>query len=437
MDLVKKNWLSIAFGIVAALAVLADFWPMGGKYQALQTEAQARANVNRELQSLQTKQRNKPLIDPDKAEPEPLGVFPTPNVIKAGNEATQKLAEGAKQLEGEVVKLNIHQPLVPGALPGRADDKSPLIDFARAYVEAFNILGTQAQREQSVPYKAMKFGIPPTETDIQRAKEQVKFDTTNEMKNVDAAGNIANQKDIDLEVTNLQAALPEKLRNDVASKSMVYINPDNSTFTLYNPLITVGQAPDPSTIFAAQIGLWVQEDFCKAIYGINTMAGPDGNKPKNVTEAPIKHLLKIVVPSPPVTLALPFLGLTTSSDPNVPGGASGEPKPNTVLSPTGRVSNSMYDVVPFEVELNVEAEKLPMILEELGRGRFMDVVQVVSVTAVDSSTWHALGYFYGNKPIVTVKLKCEDFFMREWTKPLMPPPIRLKLGVPADPAPTT
>jgi hypothetical protein len=432
MDLVKKNWLSITFGVIAALAVCADFWPMGGKYAALRSEAQARAKVNSELQSLETKQRNKPQIDPERAEPEPLGVFPTPAIIKAGGEATQKLAEGAKQLEAEVIKLNIHTPLVAGALPGRAEDHSPLIDFARAYVEAFNVMGTQPQREQSVPWRAMKFGMPPTDQDIQHAKDQLKFDTTNELKTVDVSGNISNQREIDQEVATQQAALPEKMRGEVAAKSFVYIQPDGSTFTLFNPPITVGQAPDPSIIFAAQIGLWVQEDFCKAIYAINTMKGSDGNAPKNVTEAPIKRLIKITVPSPPAQLPMPFLGVTTSADPNAAAAASGEPKPNTVLSPTGRVSNAMYDVVQFEVDMDVEADKLPMILEELGRGQFLSVVQVVSITAIDSSIWHAAGFYFGNKPIVNVKLKCEDLFMREWTKKLMPPVIRQKLGVPAD-----
>src|SRR5262249_35202090 len=156
----------------------------------------------------------------------------------------------------------------------------------------------------------------------------------------------------------------------------------------------------------------------------NSMPGSDGKKPANVMEAPIKHLRRITVPSPPMTLQMPFLGVAASADPNAAAATNADPKPNNVLSPTGRVSNGMYDVVQFEVDLNVDADRLPMIIEELGRGQFLSVVQVISITAVDSSTWHALGYYYGNKPVVNVKLKCEDLFMRAWTKPLMPPAIR-------------
>jgi hypothetical protein len=444
MDLVKKNWISIAFGVIALLAVIADFWPMGGKYEQLRSEAQARSTVNSELQQLENKPRTKPITSVSSSPTEtaePLGVFPTQKVIDAGKTATDKLAEGSKLLAAEVVKLNMHQPLVPGALPGQADNKTPLINFARAYNEALPPLQDMAnpdRRKNCIGVTVLHGDVPPSETELTKAKEDKKAAITNEQKLIDAGGNITNQQAIDLEINTALAALADDLRRSIANKCMVYFSQD--TFSVFNnPPILVGLPPDPSTIFWAQIGLWTQQDFCSAVYAINTLPGPDGKKPENVLDAPIKHVVKIILPQTAQTI--PFIGVSTAAnDPNAPPPAPADPNApitkNTALSPTGRVSNPMYDVVQFDVELIVDAERLPMVLEELGRGRFMTVVQVVSVTAVDSSIYHSLGYYYGAKPVVNVKLKIEDLFLREWTTPMMPMSVRQRLGIapPANPA---
>src|SRR5262249_15028281 len=130
-----------------------------------------------------------------------------------------------------------------------------------------------------------------------------------------------------------------------------------------------------------------------------------------------------------------FVGLPqASSDPNAgvpvmdPNNVTKNFSPPPIGSPTGRVSNGLYDVVQFDVEMIVEADRVPMILEELGRGRFLSVFQVVSITAIDSSLNHAAGYYYGNKPVVDLRLKCEDIFLRDWTIPLMPPSVQKRVG---------
>jgi hypothetical protein len=284
------------------------------------------------------------------------------------------------------------------------------------------------RRKGSIGVTILHGAIPPNDQDIAREKELKKMEIQRDAIK-DVQGNIMNQQSVEADIAAAQAAVADTLRREAAENSMVYI--DASTFSVY-PNILVGIAPDPSTIFAAQVGLWTQEDFCKAVYAINNLPLSDGSKPKNVMEAPIKHVIKIIVPQ--AAQALPFLGVaTTTFDPNAPPPPPADPNapvvPNKGLSPTGRVSNAMYDVVQFDVEMNVEADKLPMILEELARGQFMTVVQVVSISAVDSSLYHSLGYFYGNKPIVNVKLKVEDLFLREWMTPLMPPAVRQKLGI--------
>src|SRR2546421_4172763 len=114
MDLVKKNWLSIVFAVIAILAIAADFWPMAGKYEELRGEANKSVAVNTELKTLESRPRNEPItkVETASAEAKPLAVFPTEKVTAAGKAAIEKLAEGAKHLSAEVVKLNVPQPMV-------------------------------------------------------------------------------------------------------------------------------------------------------------------------------------------------------------------------------------------------------------------------------------------------------------------------------------
>jgi len=109
-----------------------------------------------------------------------------------------------------------------------------------------------------------------------------------------------------------------------------------------------------------------------------------------------------------------------------------DPTPNKAASPTGRVNNQMYDVIHFDIEMVVEADQVPWVLDQLAKGRLMSVLQVNSVTAVDSAVAKSLGFFYGSRPMVSVRFRAEDLFMRKWSKDLMPPQIRKQLGVPDD-----
>jgi hypothetical protein len=58
-----------------------------------------------------------------------------------------------------------------------------------------------------------------------------------------------------------------------------------------------------------------------------------------------------------------------------------------------------------------------------------------SVTAVDLGLMQANGYYYGDKPVVTLDLNCEALLLRKWTEPLMPLRIKQALGITAQAAP--
>jgi hypothetical protein len=178
---------------------------------------------------------------------------------------------------------------------------------------------------------------------------------------------------------------------------------------------------------------WIDQDVAEAIARINKDA-------KNIMDAPVKQLIKVSVPqdigqyslyrAPGAAAPSADAPPATPDEEAMKGKAYGQ-------SETGRVSNPLYDVINFHVEMNVDATKLPLILTELQRGHLITVfrsdVQVVDARAGITEG----GYVYGPAPIVHLWLECEELFMRGWTAdpaaPLMPPSVQTVLGI-AQPA---
>jgi hypothetical protein len=98
------------------------------------------------------------------------------------------------------------------------------------------------------------------------------------------------------------------------------------------------------------------------------------------------------------------------------------------VSTTGRVSNGLYDVFHFEVEADVDADKVADFLRGLGTRRFITPLYV-DIKAKDNALALAEGHVYGNKPVVTVRAECEILYLRAWNSQFMPPGLKTKLGI--------
>jgi hypothetical protein len=94
----------------------------------------------------------------------------------------------------------------------------------------------------------------------------------------------------------------------------------------------------------------------------------------------------------------------------------------------------VFDVVHFTVCMNVQASDVNKVIQGLEKNRLLTVYQS-DVESVNSAAVQQDGYFFGPNPVVTLTVKCEELFLRSWTKPLMPPPIKLFLNV-QEPQPT-
>jgi hypothetical protein len=149
----------------------------------------------------------------------------------------------------------------------------------------------------------------------------------------------------------------------------------------------------PSDIWTAQLWLWNIQDAVTAV----ARANADG---KDVTDSPVKQITDLTVKDPPYLIV---------GDPTV-GDDKSPLTPAPDASPTGRVSNGMYDVTQFSMGLDVDADRLPQVLNGLQTGQFLTILSA-QVTAIDSADRAKSGFLYGKARIVHLDLVFEDLFL--------------------------
>jgi hypothetical protein len=86
------------------------------------------------------------------------------------------------------------------------------------------------------------------------------------------------------------------------------------------------------------------------------------------------------------------------------------------------VSNATYEVIPFRMTIVVDAAKVPAVLTELARNKFITVLKC-DLSSVDMATQMLGGFFYGTRPVVQLNLECEELFLKSWLTKYMPPSI--------------
>jgi hypothetical protein len=176
----------------------------------------------------------------------------------------------------------------------------------------------------------------------------------------------------------------------------------------------------------------VQRDALAAMQEVNTTKLENGKPPANLIEAPVKRVQRINVPMTQNMFVAAAGQAPAAADPTAAADAA---LPKVVqASPTGRVSNGMYDVVHFQIHADVEVDKIPQVIRTIAHNRLMSVYHV-DAKAVDATAAELNGYYYGPKPVATVTFHCEALLLRNWTAPLMPKVIRTILQIPDAPAP--
>lgn len=238
------------------------------------------------------------------------------------------------------------------------------------------------------------------------------------------------------------------------------INPNQPLFVPAWVIDASGREPTFQEIYEGQIEFWTQQDIVTAIAIANRVDDPTSN----VLTAPVKRLIQIeVLPgyvglhSQGGTNRLEGSGLSGRADNSFGGPAASEP--TTLLEellypppqggqigdadqplsasfgwgPTGRASNSLYDVRHARVDMVVDATQLPAVFEAF---RQVNLITILNLRVTDVNEYQALRegrFLYGNDA-VRVEMIIESIWIREWTSPLMPQNTRYYLGVDEIPA---
>jgi hypothetical protein len=437
IEIIKKNLLSVLCGVVALVAIIATFWPVGGFFAELQTLTEQRAAQYGSLQTLLTKPRQLPLTDPAKTVQDPLQSFPTEPIIAEGDKATKGVSAQSKKMVENVVAMNRanHPLLVPDALPNPQSD-APKFRFRDLYKL---VLSTdpnmsvktnpylQAAKQSNLWNDVLNGGIPPTDVEIGE-KEKELWDNEYSIRIIYSNNQAINLTDVTASYNAAKALVPGQMKSKVATEKKVYISPD--AFTL-NPNVVGSGTPNPYDIWNAQLHLWIQQDVAAAIAQANAKA-------QNILDAPVKRLLKLTIPLTPTpyVMAPAAAGAPGTAPPPAAPVENGDitPLPKVpAVSPAGRVCNPMYDVVHFTLVIDVDASQIPFILASLSQNRLIDVYNM-DVLSVDTAEEQKLGFLYGPRSVVELNLQCEALFMRSWTVPWMPDQVKKQLGI-ASPAP--
>ncbi len=98
------------------------------------------------------------------------------------------------------------------------------------------------------------------------------------------------------------------------------------------------------------------------------------------------------------------------------------------FGPTGRFSNSVFDVRHARLTIHIAWESLPEFFEQLRLTNFMTVIDM-QFRDIDEYNALASGYVYGEADVVEVDLVIETLWFRGWTVPLMPEIVKKALAV--------
>ena len=453
MEVVKKNIFGIVCGVIALLAVVSIFFPMGGMFDQLRAKVDGSRQMHQDITTLISKERTAPSINFLKPEEKPpLEMFPTKAVIAEGEKVVAEVKGQADKLLKQALDMNARRPLTNRALPsGRGAD---LLEFKRAYY---------GQMQQFI--QDMNATVPPTPSEVELAAQRLRLEWDKRIQK-DAQDRAVNQAEVDAAYESERQQLPERMKTEKATKATMYIA---GVLELEgNENLRGGQAstpamdyhpgiPSPNTnvfphivdVWVAQLSLWIQDDIVRAIRETNTVMGPN-QKPTmpTVANASVKQLVRIVIPKeyiqpkgPPhlnieqAKTADPSTGTTAAPvpEPIADDGSSPAPTDASALkavgaSATARASNPIYDVMHFHVTVDIEADKVPIFLDNLTKQRFNTVLST-NIRAVDLDRAFKAGYVYGNRPVVRLDVKGETIFFRDWTKNLMPQAVKSHIGL--------
>ena len=361
ISVMKKNAGSIAMGVLAVAAIAVIFLVVNPMFGGLQEKLQASAGQGQQLADIGSKARSNLSTSLEGGEAQLAG-FPTQATIEAGRRFNDAIVSQADGVLGQVTLRNRRLPLrhapadaTPAAFEAafaQAAAEWPLEGQAKlnlrnlwliSYKQYVNADGGFNEESGDYPQGTLQRGAratrPPTAEDLNLAQERRTARLRAEApKNPD--GQPLDPQGLDREIAQAVTELARNLKYTRAVDHLLYLDAsDGSRGLSVHPVAQLPAGPSAVECFEAQVQLWIQEEVVGNLVRANVEAVADlPEDQRNVINAPVKHLVRLDVPSTFV-LSGP-IGASSPADAGAADPGAGAP-PDVGYNPYG--SYNPYD----------------------------------------------------------------------------------------------
>jgi len=476
---IKTNPISVASFAIMVVSLAAIGYFMFVANPALQANAEDTAS--KKLTEIKRFTRQPVDVPPANADdpPESRSVVINPAVIEVLGGIYSDLNRESEDIFAAALSVNEagRLPMMPGLFPDTPNEMKFRAQTVYGQLLS-SLVGTEAWAQEvaqntgvAMPYLNAR---PPLERDYIQSLLNQEMDAM--MRGDSLAGEISEAR-LEQQKNEQQRLLINELLQH-AQKINIYADPELRSMLEANPafplqIASLGsspQSPTASQLWEGQFELWILQDLVRAIALANDVRNErehfnvDGEPvPSSVLNAPVKRLLRAEVLPGYVGLhdvggVQSIAGSSTGtrfssagSTASGVGGAAGYPPPaggmtdqpretklseNFVYGPTGRSSNSLYDVRHARLVVHVDYQRLPELLNAIAQVNLMTVLNM-KITSLDEYELLKEFYMYGQGDVVEVEMIIETLWLREWTSKLMPQDTKVYVGLEAPPVDAT
>lgn len=409
---VKKNVFIVVFVVLMVVALVALPIVSANLNSGVQEEVKTRARNASDLKELTTQVGGIPGVEVTDA-------IVNQSLLDQYERAASAISEDARRVVDAAIEHNRkgRGVLMPQLLP------EPPMTEAQVLPEEFHALLIAAYDEL---IDEVGMGLPPDEDFIQDELDPVeaRIRTNTFLKELTDPLDPDEQAELQTQLAAERVALYA----EAAAKILIYGSAD----FLNIPGFNLGDVPSLDQVYHWQWQLWITQDILHALHDAN-------RDDYTVLGGPVKRVLWILPDAMPHGVA----AVPEGSGSRRGGGSSGGGAPTAPADPkkpvpldfgktfTGRTTNPLYDVHMVSVGLVVDSNRIPEVLDALGRQNFMTVTNL-NVTPRDPYADVRDGYLYGRVPVSMLELEVETIWLRQWTSQFMPASLRRALGIPDD-----
>lgn len=460
MEWVKANVFTIVFLVVILAAFISMPLVAGSMNEGVRSKVQDRASKLNQLSQLENTQIQMP-----GAEESRRGVV-TEHVLTEYRSRVGLAREDANAVYERAVELNRKQYRVLD------EELFPAPEHYRKQLLAHHFHEKLMQAYDEL-LRELNVGSPPSPADVRHELDVRELQFRNQILARDAREELPEEEEKQLREQLVDLRLLQY--QECAERLSMYLSRD----VLRLPEWDQQNIPTLAQLFEWQWKFWIHSDVLHALKQANGDRG-------TLVRSPVKHVLRFTFDDGPTAVSegtgggsgrgggassgggggasMGGGGGIMGGGGLVGGGGSGRgrggrggadfgqmedddgppPGPVTVnrqqqVQPdysesfTGRKSNDVYDVRHVTLDLVVETERMPELLDALAEHNFMTVVWLQFEPA-DHHEAARDGFYYGSAPVTRLSIQLETVWLREWTASYMPATTRRALGIASTPA---